>query len=121
MTGFMEYKIKASGKHLILDTWGCKLKLDHEFILDLCEGAAIETGATILFSHSHPFDPEGSSGCVILAESHISFHHFPEEDNYIAFDIFVCGDCDPVKGSQYIKKILNPTQYSENLIIRGIR
>ena len=121
MTGFIEYKIKASGKHLILDLWGSKKQLEHMDLIEISKQAAIETGATILFAHSHPFQPVGSSGCVILAESHISFHHFPEEDNYVAFDIFVCGDCDPCKGADYIKKELSPSHYNENLIIRGIR
>ncbi|WP_264802183.1 adenosylmethionine decarboxylase, partial [Ameyamaea chiangmaiensis] len=51
--------------------------------------------ATILHSHFHHFTPNGGvSGVVVLAESHISIHTWPER-NYAAVDIFMCGCCDP--------------------------
>ena len=57
--------------------------------------AAIIAGATILHSHFHHFSPNGGvSGVLVLAESHISIHTWPERD-FAALDIFMCGACDP--------------------------
>ena len=54
------------------------------------------TGATILHGHFHHFGPNsGVSGVLVLAESHVSIHTWPERD-YAALDIFVCGDCNPI-------------------------
>jgi S-adenosylmethionine decarboxylase len=43
------------------------------------------------------------SGVLVLAESHVSIHTWPERD-YAALDIFVCGDCDPLQGDPALKR-----------------
>lgn len=53
--------------------------------------AAIESGATILNSAFHTFNPNGVSGIVIIAESYLALHTWPEY-GYAALDIFTCGD-----------------------------
>lgn len=86
---------KFAGTHLLVDMWGATNLDDPEKIdTTLCE-AARAAGATILHSHFHHFSPNGGvSGVVVLAESHISIHTWPER-NFAAVDIFMCGVCDP--------------------------
>ena len=61
-----------------------------------------------LHLHFHRFGKEqGISGVAVLAESHISVHTWPER-NYIAFDIFMCGDTNPELVCRIFNKILNP-------------
>lgn len=109
MVGFITNSdgTKYAGKHVLIDMWECSGDMSEDNILHACTEAANAAGATILFKHSHPFEPAGSSGALILAESHITWHYWPEEQ-YIAFDIFVCGDCDPILGVEKLKEILCP-------------
>lgn len=89
--------VKAGGKHLIVDYWGvdsAKLTETKEIESILKQGA-IEAGATILGSSFHEFgEGYGITGVIILSESHISIHTWPEKE-YAAIDIFMCGTCDP--------------------------
>ena len=53
-------------------------------------GAAVDGGATVISSHFHPFSPQGLSGVIVIAESHITIHTWPEH-GYAAVDVFTCG------------------------------
>ncbi|WP_428391907.1 adenosylmethionine decarboxylase [Lichenicoccus sp.] len=87
--------VRFAGTHLLVDLWDARNLTDPSRIdRALCE-AALAAGATILHSHFHHFSPNGGvSGVVVLAESHISIHTWPERD-FAAIDIFMCGACDP--------------------------
>jgi S-adenosylmethionine decarboxylase len=70
--------------------------------------AAEAAGATILHSHFHHFSPNGGvSGVLVLAESHISIHTWPERD-FAAIDIFMCGACDPHMSIPVLKETFKP-------------
>lgn len=87
--------MKFAGTHLLVDLWEATNLADPEMIDQALRDAAIAAGATILHSHFHHFSPNGGvSGVVVLAESHISIHTWPERD-FAAVDIFMCGACDP--------------------------
>ena len=87
--------MKFAGMHLLVDLWGATNLGDPAFIDVAMREAAITAGATILHSHFHHFSPNGGvSGVVVLAESHISIHTWPERD-FCAIDLFMCGCCDP--------------------------
>ena len=87
--------MKFAGTHLLADLWGATNLADPKHIDTALRAAAIKAGATILHSHFHHFTPNGGvSGVVVLAESHISIHTWPERD-FAAVDIFMCGDCNP--------------------------
>ncbi len=60
-------------------------------VRDILVGAARACGATIVDVAFHEFNPFGVSGVVVIAESHISIHTWPEH-RYAALDIFTCGD-----------------------------
>ena len=81
------------GKHCILELYGCDCaKLDDEdFVRAALSNAALRAGATLLNLISHHFQPHGVTGLALLAESHISFHSWPES-GYAAVDVFTCGD-----------------------------
>ncbi len=95
--------IVFAGTHLLVDIRNATNLDDPEAIKDVLEKAALDAGATILHSHMHKFAPQGVSGVVVLSESHISIHTWPERD-YAAIDIFMCGDCDPYNAIPRIKK-----------------
>ncbi len=90
--------LKALGRHLILEFYGCTPEaLDHkEKIEEILVSAAENAGAHVIHPFFHKFSPQGVSGMVIIAESHLSIHTWPEY-GYAAVDVFVCGDyvdCD---------------------------
>ena len=87
--------MRYAGTHLLVDLWGAQ-NLDDPALIDTAlRSAAIQAGATILHSHFHHFTPNGGvSGVVVLAESHISIHTWPERQ-FAAIDLFMCGECDP--------------------------
>ena len=102
--------MKFAGTHLLIDIWGAGRLDDPNHIDESLRAAAIATGATILHSHFHHFSPNGGvSGVVVLAESHISIHTWPERD-FAALDIFVCGDCDPYRAIPLIQAAFSPTR-----------
>ena len=81
------------GKHCILELYGCHTdKLNDEaFIRTTIATAARDAGATVIQLISHRFQPQGVTGLVLLAESHLSIHTWPES-GYAAVDVFTCGD-----------------------------
>ena len=100
--------VKFAGTHLLLDLWGASNLRDPELIDGALRDAAEAAGATILHSHFHHFGPDGGvSGVVVLAESHISIHTWPERD-FAAVDIFMCGACDPYRSLPVLKQTFRP-------------
>lgn len=105
-----------AGTHLLVEMWGAHRLDEPEHIeTALCE-AARAGGATILHAHTHHFSPYGGvSGVVVLAESHISIHTWPER-SFVALDIFMCGECDPYKSVPVLREAFTPdsVQLSEH-------
>ena len=87
--------VRYAGSHLIIDLWATHRLEDLPHVDRVLRQAAADTGATILHGHFHHFGEGcGVSGVLVLAESHVSIHTWPER-GYAALDIFVCGGCDP--------------------------
>ena len=84
--------MNALGKHLLLELKDCNRELlnDLESLRSLLSEAATECGATVLDDSFHRFSPQGVSGVVVIAESHVFIHTWPEH-GYAAVDIFTCG------------------------------
>ncbi|MEO0419185.1 MAG: adenosylmethionine decarboxylase [Pseudomonadota bacterium] len=79
------------GTHALIDVRGASRLDDPVHIEAILRRAAQAAGATILQAHFHHFGPEmGVTGVLMLAESHISIHTWPETD-FAALDIFMCG------------------------------
>jgi S-adenosylmethionine decarboxylase len=79
--------------HLLVELRDCNSKIlnDLKKVEEILVGAAKAAKATIVKSHFHQFSPFGISGVVVIAESHLSVHTWPEY-GYAAVDIFTCGD-----------------------------
>jgi len=72
----------------------------------------------LLHSYFHKFAPQGVSGCIIIEESHISVHTWPEL-GYAAIDVFTCGLVDPSSVVEFLKKELCAKRVSSKLLVRG--
>lgn len=115
--------MKILGRHLIAEFVGCRHDLldDQQGLEAAMKEAVRVSGATIVNSVFHRFNPKGVSGVVVIAESHISIHTWPEY-GYAAVDFFTCGDSvNPHLACDYMKTYLHAsdaTTVSE--IPRGI-
>jgi S-adenosylmethionine decarboxylase proenzyme len=99
--------MSPKGLHLIVELVNCNVeKLDNiEFITEAMLDAAEFSGATILHQHFYKFTPQGVSGALILAESHLTIHTWPEH-KYAALDFFSCGNkCKPWWGVAYLAAV----------------
>ncbi len=114
--------MNALGKHLLLELKDCDREVlnDLSFIKGLLPAAANEAGATVLGESFHQFKPQGVSGVVIIAESHLFIHTWPE-CGYAAVDIFTCGNSvKPEKAAQKLIRELGAKSHSILEIQRGI-
>jgi S-adenosylmethionine decarboxylase len=100
--------VRYAGSHLIIDLWDAHRLSDLEHVDRVLRQAAADTGATILHGHFHHFGEGcGVSGVLVLAESHVSIHTWPER-GYAALDIFVCGGCDAYRALPALKAGFSP-------------
>jgi S-adenosylmethionine decarboxylase len=114
--------LNALGKHLLLELKDCDREVlnDLGFLKGILLTAASEAGATVLGESFHQFSPHGVSGVVIIAESHLFIHTWPEL-GYAAVDIFTCGDSvQPEKAAQKLIRELGANSHSILEIQRGI-
>ena len=85
-------KSRIKGLHAIVEHTGVISHMSCSEIETLLRDAALAAKATVLAANFHDFgDGQGNTGVLMLAESHISIHTWPE-DNYAAIDIFVCSE-----------------------------
>jgi S-adenosylmethionine decarboxylase len=101
--------MKFAGLHLLVDLWDAAQLDDPGHIDAVLREAALAANATILHSHFHNFSGGGVSGVLVLAESHISIHTWPER-NFAAIDIFMCGACDPYKSLPVLERAFGPAR-----------
>ena len=82
--------------------------------------AAVETGATVIGKIFHQFSPQGVTGVVAIAESHLCIHTWPEF-SYAAVDIFTCGEnFDPTEAAKLIIAGLESSDPEMTEVSRGI-
>lgn len=114
--------MKALGRHILVEMYDCDPTVlnDHDTIHKEMLRAAEVSGATIVGDVFHKFNPHGVSGAVVIAESHLSIHTWPEY-KYAALDLFTCGDnVDPWKGFEHLAKILRAARVSQTELKRGL-
>lgn len=108
------------GNHLIVDLWGIVLHRNGDQIKKMFIESCEDAGATVLFSHFHLFGEDcGTTGVIVLAESHLSWHHYPET-NMLCLDIFMCGTADPRKALPKILDYWQPTHIDMKVHKRGV-
>lgn len=116
----MEYS--TFGRHVAMDTWGVDFQLlnNCELLKQHMIEAAEACGATVLSVQGKQFEPQGATVLVLLSESHISIHTYPEK-GFAALDCYTCGEAvDPEKAIEYMLQVLKPTKTYARKIIRGI-
>ena len=91
------------GEHITLDIIGTKKEYDPSFYEKLVYKIAKKAKVTVLEISKYKFKPQGFTLVALLAESHISFHTFPE-NKIISFDFFTCGKVSPSIAIDIIKK-----------------
>ena len=108
-----------AGTHVLVDLWGAS-RLDDMAHIEAAMREAVEVcGATLLHIHLHEFTPNGGvSGVAVLAESHISVHTWPEHE-FAAFDVFMCGACDPRLAVPVLEKYFGPDRVETTDQMRG--
>lgn len=114
--------MKILGRHLIVELADCDSVIlnDQEALQRHMEEAVRRSGATIVKSVFHRYNPQGVSGVVVIAESHISIHTWPEY-GYAAVDFFTCGDSvDPYRAHEYLSKAVGARQSVVQEAKRGI-
>ncbi|NNG24438.1 adenosylmethionine decarboxylase [Telluria aromaticivorans] len=112
---------RPAGIHLLADLAGidAALLVDPAALDALLREAALAAGARVLHSHFHTFGPgAGVTGVLLLAESHISIHTWPEH-GFAAADVFMCGDAQPQRALDVIASALQPGSRSVQTIARG--
>lgn len=114
---------KTRGRHIVADFFGCKSEdLDDERkLIRILRGAAKKANSTILQHSSYKFTPQGVTAVVLLEESHISCHTYPEF-GFIAVDIYTCGkQTKPSEGLKFLRAALKPKRVQRWFIKRGDR
>ena len=114
--------MNALGRHLILELTGCRPDLldDLDYIQETMLFAAESTGATIIGETFHKFAPQGVTGVVAIAESHLCIHTWPEY-GYAAADIFTCGEgFDPQDAADVLVERLEASDPARTELIRGV-
>lgn len=113
--------MEALGKHILVELYDCNRTIlnDPELIKTTMNKAANLSGATIVSSNFHHFSPHGVSGVVIIAESHLTIHTWPEY-GYAAVDLFTCGETvDPWIAFDYLKSQYECAHFSVVEMKRG--
>ncbi|MFX4303237.1 adenosylmethionine decarboxylase [Alicyclobacillus tolerans] len=110
------------GRHVIAELWGCSAEKlnDVQAIERLMINAALEAGAEVREVAFHKFAPQGVSGVVIISESHLTIHSFPEH-GYASIDVYTCGDrIDPNVACDYITRFLGAKRLESIEVPRGV-
>lgn len=113
---------ESLGAQILIEFTDCNVnKLnDLDFIRETMQEAARVAGATIITSSFRYFEPHGISGVVVIAESHLTIHTWPEY-RYAAIDIFTCGQqVQPWKAFEFLKDVLEAKSFSTQEIKRGV-
>ena len=109
-----------AGGHLLVDLWGARHLDNQDLIERALRAAADACEATLLHVHLHQFSSSGGiSGVAVLAESHISVHTWPER-GFAAFDIFMCGKCDPENALPVLRAFFEPDDMRVDTHRRGL-
>jgi len=111
------------GYHYVVEASGCDPEVlkDPNRIREIFMNAAKTGNMEIKASYFFRFSPTGVSGVVIVAESHISVHTWPEE-GYAALDVYTCGEkADPEKAVDYILEKFRAQYAHVSEVKRGIK
>lgn len=115
-------KMHSLGRHILAEFYGCSFEAlnDQEMVKKFMIEAALAAGAEIRESVFHKFSPQGVSGVVVISESHLAIHTWPEL-GYAAVDVFTCGEkVDPWDACKYLVEKFKAGNMTAQEIRRGI-
>ena len=110
------------GRHILAEFFECDPNVlnNPELVEKYMLEAALECGATVVNKCFHLFAPHGVSGVVIISESHLAIHTWPEY-GYAAVDLFTCGEkCDPKVAYEFLKEKFNSKDTKYSQLNRGL-
>lgn len=114
--------MQSLGRHILAEIYGCSFEFlnDVEKVEETMINAALEAGAEIREFVFHKFSPQGVSGVVVISESHLAIHTWPEL-GYAAVDVFTCGDhVNPWDACNYLVEHFKATSMNATEIKRGL-
>jgi S-adenosylmethionine decarboxylase proenzyme len=113
--------LKTKGRHLLVEYRGCDAGLlnDRTLIENVMRQAVVVAGATEVGSIFRNFTPQGVSGVVVVEESHLSIHTWPEY-RYAAVDFYTCGECLPEAAHRYLGERLGCESSEVMVVERGL-
>lgn len=115
-------EMKALGRQILVEYYECNADVinDVDQIEEILIDATKASKASIISHNFHKFSPHGVSGTIVIAESHIAIHTWPEY-NYAAVDIFTCGETiDPWIIQEYINEAFQSKNISSMEMKRGL-
>jgi len=111
--------LKAIGRHIILEMWGCQNLNSVEIAERALRDMVTALDVNLLDLRVYPFSPVGVTGVAIVSESHLVIHTWPEH-GYAAVDIFTCGaPRDPQEAVQVLRRLFKPERIGVMEINRG--
>lgn len=113
--------MNSLGRHLLAEFYDCQADVLNSpaRIEALMNEAARLSGATVVQSVFHMFSPHGVSGVVVVEESHLAVHTWPEH-SYAAVDYFSCGEVDCDAAVRYLAEHLRPARVETKVAPRGV-
>lgn len=113
--------VSTLGRHLVVEYHGCDFDIlnDLEEVTHLMEKAAANACATIVQTVSHRFTPQGLSVVVVVEESHLSIHTWPEV-GYAAVDFYTCGESNPLLAHDVLIAGLRAREAEILILNRGL-
>jgi len=114
--------MKPLGRHVLAEIYGCEFDIlnDIKKVETIMVNAALEAGAEVREFVFHKFSPQGVSGVVVISESHLAIHTWPEL-GYAAVDVFTCGDkVNPWDACNYLTECFCATHMAAKETERGI-
>lgn len=114
--------LKPLGRHVLAEIYGCPFDVlnDVKKVESIMVNAALESGAEVREVVFHKFSPQGISGVVVISESHLAIHTWPEL-GYAAVDVFTCGDkVNPWDACNSLTEQFRASHMTAKETVRGI-
>lgn len=113
---------QALGRHILCEAYGCDPEVlnDRQIVEQIMVDAALKTGAEVREVAFHKFSPQGVSGVVVISESHLAIHTWPEL-GYAAIDVFTCGETvDPWVACNHLTTSFRAQTVNAQEHVRGL-
>lgn len=112
----------ALGRHILCEAYGCDPEVlnDVQNVERIMVDAALHAGAEVREVAFHKFSPHGVSGVVVISESHLAIHTWPEL-GYAAIDVFTCGEnVDPWSACNFLLQEFQAQNTATTEVKRGV-